>query len=180
VAASVKTGVDLVEACRALRPDLVVADVCLPGLDGVAAAEAVCGEASAPFVLVSAYDPAELAGRAAACPAVMAFLPKPVDETALGVVATLARRRFEQFRTIAAEAEGLRQALADRKVIEQAKGVLTRWVGLEEEVAFRRLQDLASRNNIKLVAAALLVRDAAEAFRPAGNRAGPPRQGPRG
>src|SRR4051794_35403465 len=37
-----ETGPQLVEQCRLLRPDLVIADVQLPGMDAIAAADEVC------------------------------------------------------------------------------------------------------------------------------------------
>ena len=53
-------------------------------------------------------------------------------------------QRFEQFQALRREADDLRQALEDRKVIERAKGLLMKQVGLDEEGAFRRLQMLGS------------------------------------
>src|SRR5438045_2143626 len=47
-----RTGPELVQACRLLGPDLVLTAHELPGLDGLAAAEAVCRERPVPVVLV--------------------------------------------------------------------------------------------------------------------------------
>ena len=51
----------------------------------------------------------------------------------------------------AREAADLRQALEDRKVIERAKGVLMKELGLGEAEAFRRLQKTAASKNLKLI-----------------------------
>jgi len=162
----VTTGRQLVERCLALRPDLVIADVRLPDLDGIAAAEAVYREAAVPFVLASAYDDPDLVQRASECPAVMAYLIKPLEPADLRTAIAVALKRHEQFLAMRQEAAGLRQALEDRKVIERAKGVLMKWADLDEEEAFRRLQRLATTKNLKLVAAANIVLDAEAAFRP--------------
>ena len=61
----------------------------------------------------------------------------------------------------------LRQALADRRVIEQAKGVLMKVTGVDERAAFRRLQELASDKNQKLIEAAQAVLALEKALRPA-------------
>jgi response regulator NasT len=65
---------------------------------------------------------------------------------------------------VAKQAADLAQALADRKVIERAKGVLMKRAGVDEQEAFRRLQELASTKNVKLIAAARVVLEAEMAF----------------
>jgi response regulator NasT len=59
--------------------------------------------------------------------------------------------------------------LADRKIIEQAKGVLMSNAHLDEQAAFRRLQKLASEKNRKLIDIAHMILTAKEALRPPGN-----------
>ena len=76
----------------------------------------------------------------------------------------IAVHRFDQFETMRQEATDLRQALADRKVIERAKGILMKKGGLDEPEAFRRLQKLASEKNRKLVDIASMILTAEEAF----------------
>lgn len=57
VVAQVDTGEAAVEAARRLRPDLVVMDVNLPGIDGVEATRQVLSVAAPPVVLLlSTYD----------------------------------------------------------------------------------------------------------------------------
>jgi len=64
---------------------------------------------------------------------VMACLIEPVRAIQLASTLDLAVTRFR-------ELQGLRQALADRKVIERAKGLLMAQEGLTEDEAFRRLR----------------------------------------
>ena len=75
-------------------------------------------------------------------------------------------QRFEQFQTLRQEAADHRQALADRKVIERAKGLLMKKVGLDEEQAFLRLQKLARDRNQKLAEVAVMIMGADAAFQP--------------
>jgi response regulator NasT len=65
------------------------------------------------------------------------------------------------------EAADLRQSLADRKVIEQAKGILMDVAKVTEKDAFRRLQELAADRNQKLIEAAQSVVALEKALRPA-------------
>jgi response regulator NasT len=95
---------------------------------------------------------------------IMAYLVKPIKQADLEPAIGLAMRRFEQFESLRREATDLRQALADRKIIERAKGILMKRAGLDEQNAFRRLQKLASEKNRKLVDIASMIVTADEAL----------------
>jgi response regulator NasT len=72
--------------------------------------------------------------------------------------------RFQEFRETRREADNLRQALEDRKLIERAKGIIMKRSGLDEPEAFRRLQKLARDKNLKLVELARIIVTAEEAY----------------
>jgi response regulator NasT len=163
VVAVAATGRELVEQCRAYNPDLAITDIKMPELDGIEAAIQVYRERPLPFILVSAYHDADLVARAEA-DHIMGYLIKPIKQADLQPVIALALRRFEQFQALRQEADGLRQALQDRKLIERAKGILMKRGPMEEADAFRRLQKLASEKNRKLVDIAHMVVVADEAI----------------
>jgi response regulator NasT len=165
VVAQARDGRELVEQCRALRPDLVITDIKMPEMDGIDAAVAIYKDTPVPVILVSAYHDAELIERAEA-DHIMGYLVKPIKQADLGPVIGLAMRRFEQFQALRQEATDLRQALEDRKLIERAKGILMKKAGLDEASAFRRLQKLASDKNLKLVEVARILLTAEEAYLP--------------
>jgi response regulator NasT len=50
-----ETGLELVQHCREFKPDLVITDVRMPGMDGIAAALALCSDRPIPVILVSAH-----------------------------------------------------------------------------------------------------------------------------
>jgi response regulator NasT len=165
VVAQARDGRELVEQCRATRPDLVITDIKMPEMDGIDAAIAIYKDTPLPVILVSAYHDAGLIQRAEA-DHIMGYLVKPIKQADLGPVIALAMRRFEQFQELRKEAADLRQALEDRKLIERAKGLLMKKAGLDEASAFRRLQKLASDKNLKLVEVARILLTAEEAFLP--------------
>ena len=165
VVAQARDGRELVEQCRATRPDLVITDIKMPEMDGIDAAIAIYKDTPLPVILVSAFHDAELIERAEA-DHIMGYLVKPIKQADLGPVIALAMRRFEQFQELRKEASDLRQALEDRKIIERAKGLLMKKAGLDEASAFRRLQKLASDKNLKLVEVARILLTAEEAFLP--------------
>jgi two-component system, response regulator PdtaR len=124
-------------------------------------------EAPVPVILVSAHHDPELIARAEA-DHILGYLVKPIKQSDLEPTIALAIRRFEQFEALRKEAADLRQALEDRKVIERAKGLLMKKVGLDEQEAFRRLQRLAMDSNRKMIEVAQMVLTAEEAFQPKG------------
>jgi response regulator NasT len=163
VVAVAATGRDLVEQCHTCRAELLVTAIRMPDMDGIEAAEAVNRESPTPVVLVSAFHGDDLLERALADP-IMAYLAKPVNEVELRAAITLAIHRFALFQRSRQEAADLKQALEDRKLIERAKGILMRRVGVDEPEAYRRLRKLASDGNRKLAEVARVVLTAEEVF----------------
>jgi AmiR/NasT family two-component response regulator len=163
VVAAAENGRELVEQCRALRPDLVITDIKMPDMDGLDAATQIYRDGPVPIILVSAYHSADFIRRAEA-DHILAYLVKPIKQADLEPAIAVAMRRFEQFQALRKEASDLKQALEDRKVIERAKGILMKKTNLGEHDAFRRLQKLASDKNRKLIEIAQMILTADEAF----------------
>ena len=165
VLAAAETGRDLVELCRKGGPDLVITDIKMPDMDGIDAATLLYQERPVPVILVSAYHEPDLIARAEA-DHILGYLVKPIKQSDLEPAIALATKRFEQFETLRKEAADLRQALEDRKIIERAKGLLMRKVGLDEQEAFRRLQKVAMDSNRRMIEVAHMVLTADDAFQP--------------
>ncbi|MDR3636507.1 MAG: response regulator [Isosphaeraceae bacterium] len=163
VVAVAGTGRDLVDQCRAMRPDLVITDIKMPDMDGIEASTQLYKDTPVPVILVSAFHDAEFIRRAEA-DHILAYLVKPIKQADLEPAITIAMRRFEQFQALHKEAADLKQALEDRKTIEKAKGILMKKANLDEHTAFRRLQKLASDKNKKLVEIARIILTAEEAY----------------
>lgn len=156
VVSAANTGRSLVAQCREHQPDLVITDIRMPEMDGIEAAEEIYRTRPLPIILISAFHDPDLIQRAE-LDHVMAYLVKPIKQAHLEPAIALAWRRFEQFEALRREAADLRQALADRKLIERAKGVIMRRGSMDEQAAFRRLQCAASRENKRLVEIAQMV-----------------------
>jgi response regulator NasT len=165
VVAAAQTGPELVAQCRATHPDLVITDIKMPGLDGIAAAAEIFRERATPVILVSAYHDPELIDRAGA-EHVFGYVVKPLKEADLPPAIAVAMRRFELFTAMLKEAADLRQALEERKLVERAKGVLMQRSGVNEPEAYRRLQKLATDRRCKLAEAARWVLEVEDAIKP--------------
>jgi AmiR/NasT family two-component response regulator len=123
VCAEARDGEEAVELARAHEPDLAVLDVKMPRLDGIEAARRMLDERPIPIVMVTAYGEQELVSRAVEA-GVFGYLVKPFRETDLLPAIATARARHEELTALREEAESLADALAARKVIERAKGLL--------------------------------------------------------
>jgi AmiR/NasT family two-component response regulator len=139
-----------------LRPDLVICDVKMPKLDGIAAAAKITEDRIAPVVMLTAFSQRDLVERARDAGA-MAYLVKPFQKRDLLPAIEMATSRFAEIRALEAEVTDLRERLEARKLIERAKGVLMTSHQLSEPEAFRWIQRAAMDNRTSMRAVAELV-----------------------
>jgi len=150
VVATAESGQQLIDRCQETHPDLVIADIRMPGIDGIQAARTINSQAPTAVLLLSAHhEPAMLASTSAEY--IIGYLVKPISEANLKTAITVGMNRFANFQTVARESAELRQALEDRKLIEKAKGIVMHRLQVTEEEAFRRLRKRASDQNMKLI-----------------------------
>jgi two-component system, response regulator PdtaR len=157
VCAEAKDGEEAIELARSERPDLAILDVKMPRLDGIEAARQMLDERPLPIVMLTAYGQDELVARAVEA-GVFGYLVKPFREQDLLPAIQTARARHEELNALREEADSLAEALAARKAIERAKGLLMEKDGLTEDEAFARLRKASqvSGRPLKVVAEALI------------------------
>ena len=157
VCAEAKDGEEAVRLARTVEPDLALLDVKMPKLDGIDAARRILDDRPIPIVMVTAYGEEELVSRAVEA-GVFGYLVKPFRESDLLPAIATARARHEELAALREEAESLSEALAARKAIERAKGLLMEREGLSEQDAFARLRKASqiSGRPLKVVAEALI------------------------
>ncbi len=131
-----------IELARQLRPDLVILDVKMPVLDGIAAAEVIAAERIAPVVILTAFSQRDLVVRARDAGA-MAYLVKPFQRGDLVPAIEMAVSRYGEISVLEQEVSDLQESLATRKSVERAKGVLQEKLDLSEPDAFRWIQKTA-------------------------------------
>src|SRR4249919_1400961 len=157
VVAEARDGEEAIALAREHAPELAVLDVKMPRLDGIEAAKRILADRPIPIVMLTAYGQDELVGRAVEA-GVFGYLVKPFREQDLVPAITAARARHEELAAVREEAESLADALAARKAIERAKGILMAKEGLTEADAFARLRKASqvSGRPLRVVAEALL------------------------
>jgi AmiR/NasT family two-component response regulator len=157
VCAEARDGEEAVALAKSTEPELAILDVKMPRLDGIEAARRILDERSIPIVMLTAYGQDELVSRAVEA-GVFGYLVKPFRESDLLPAIKAARARHEELEALREEAESLADALATRKVVERAKGLLMEREGLSEQDAFARLRRASqvSGRPMKVVAEALI------------------------
>lgn len=135
-------GEKAVELAQTLHPDLVILDIKMPKLDGIAAAEEITGQRIAPVVILTAFSQRDLVQRAVDAGA-MAYLVKPFGVSDLVPAIELAMSRYREMTALESEVADLADRLETRKLLDRAKSLLHDELGLSEPDAFRWIQRTA-------------------------------------
>lgn len=150
-----------VKLAEELKPDLVILDIKMPIMDGLAAAERIAGARIAPVIILTAFSQRDLVERARAAGA-MAYLVKPFQKSDLVPAVEIALSRYSEISALEAEVAGLADRLEIRKTVERAKGALMTTYGMTEPQAFKWIQRTAMdhRMTMKEVAERILAETA--------------------
>jgi response regulator NasT len=150
-------GQTAVDMANELRPELVILDVKMPVLDGIAAAEQIARNRIAPVVILTAFSQRDLVEKAREAGA-MAYLVKPFQKKDLLPTIEMALSRYSELVGLEAEVDGLQERLEVRKFVERAKGVLMTEHAMTEPEAFRWMQraSMDRRLTMRAVAEAVL------------------------
>ena len=129
----------------------------MPVLDGIEAARRILQERAVPILLLTAYTEEKLVRRAADA-GVFAYLVKPFNANELVPAIETAVARHEELAALREEVATLADALAARKSIERAKGLLMEHEGMTEGEAFARLRRASqvSGQSLKVIADAIV------------------------
>ncbi|HKJ56488.1 MAG TPA: response regulator [Nitriliruptoraceae bacterium] len=159
VVAEVADGASAVRLTRELRPDLVILDVKMPVMDGIAAAEEIAKERLSAILILTAFSQRDLVEKARRAGA-MAYLVKPFQKHDLLPAVEIAAGRFREMSGLEAEVDNLQDRLEVRKLVDKAKGLLMDHESMSESESFRFIQKQAMerRETMKQVAQAVIDR----------------------
>jgi response regulator NasT len=142
-------GESAVRMANELRPELVILDVKMPVLDGIAAAEQIARDRIAPVIILTAFSQRDLVERAREAGA-MAYLVKPFQKKDLLPTIEMALSRYSELIGLEAEVDGLQERLEARKLVEKAKGLLMTEHAMTEPDAFRWVQRTAMNRRLSM------------------------------
>ncbi|MEO7727226.1 MAG: ANTAR domain-containing protein [Burkholderiales bacterium] len=149
VIAYVPSTFDLHRQVSARQPDIVIIDTDSPDRDTLENLIVVSRDEPRPVVMFT-HDGDSAKIRAATQAGVSAYVVDGMSAERIGPIIDAAVARFEQFQALKREYDDIEEKLADRKVIERAKGLLMKSRNLSEEEAYRALRKQAMESNSRL------------------------------
>jgi len=142
VVADTGRGDEAVKLVSEHKPEVVILDIKMPGMDGIQVAREIAATEDTAVVILTAFSQRELIDEAVDAGA-LAYLVKPYQQSDLVPAIEIARRRHQEMRELTDQAKTLEDRLKARKVIEKAKGLLIDSASLNEDEAFRFIQTMA-------------------------------------
>ena len=138
---------------RRFKPDLLVIEINAPTSRFFHRVKRLSWESKVPIAMFSETSDSRMIDEATDA-GVNAFVVKGLDNERIQVVAELAQSRFTQLSTLGEQLQSARSELADRKIVEKAKGILMRQKNVAEDEAYHMLRKMAMKQNTKLVSVA--------------------------
>ncbi|WP_127148011.1 ANTAR domain-containing response regulator [Veillonella sp. VA139] len=143
-------GVEAIQLCKNLAPDIVLMDVKMPELDGIEAARQIRHKRLAPVVLLTAYSQDDLIQKASQS-GVYGYLIKPLREPDLGPALQMAMGRFQEERDLLEQVKGLTNSLEERKYVTKATGILMDLHRFSEEKAYEKIRAFSMDKRISIL-----------------------------
>ncbi len=142
VAAILADSLSLAAEVEKLQPDVILIDTESPSRDTLENLAAMHRDMPRPVVVFTQEDGQDTI-RDAVKAGVSAYIVDGLDPKRIKPIVDVARARFEESQALRRELEEVSRKLSDRKLIDQAKGVLMKARGLDEEAAYHSMRKLA-------------------------------------
>lgn len=156
VIARVQDDGDLVTAVAHHQPDIIIIDQNAPGRDTLEGMRQIHRENPKPIIFFSdKRDPEYI--RQAVQAGVSAYVVDGLSRERVIPIVEVAMARFREFQALRRELEETRIQLADRKLIDKAKGVLMQKKNLSEDEAYRFLRQTAMNHNTRIAEVAKML-----------------------
>jgi two-component system, response regulator / RNA-binding antiterminator len=149
VACTLESAVELMDKVTEHRPDVVLIDTESPSRDVLEQLAVVSNAAPRPVILFT-DDAHDESIRASLRAGVSAYIVDGISPARLEPIMRVAMERFEADQQLRAELSDTKRTLAERKVVERAKGILMKQRGMSEDEAFAALRKLAMEKGARL------------------------------
>jgi response regulator NasT len=150
VVAEVDSAVDIVAQVRAVKPDVIVIDRDSPDRDTLEHVCMITRDEPRPIVMFT-QDHNQALMREALQAGVSAYVVDGLSAERVQGIVNVAVARFEQWQGLREELNQAQASLAERKVIDRAKGILMKQRRCSEDEAYRLLRKTAMDRNERLV-----------------------------
>lgn len=143
-------GISALRIIRALSLDLIILDTDLPDISGLELAKIISADKIAPILLLTSSCPAEMSSRVENT-WIFAFTLKPITPANLLPSVQSALTAFSHLSQVEAKLHQLEESLKNRKIVEQAKGLLMNNLHLNEADAYNKLRQQSMNKGVPLV-----------------------------
>lgn len=157
VSASLASPTALLKTLDRVQPDVIVIDTDSPSRDLLEHLEM----AGRPVVIFASDGTPETI-REALRAGVSAYVVDGLDARRIRTIVDVAVARFEDFQRLRTELAEANLKLAERKLVERAKGIVMKTRGLDEDAAYAFLRKTAMDRKLKLGEVAQRLVDAAD------------------
>ncbi|MBT2868019.1 ANTAR domain-containing protein [Chromobacterium violaceum] len=140
---------ELLRLAESQRPDVIIVDTESPTRDTLEQLALMDRAAPRPVVMFAGHGGLP-AIQAAVRARVTAYIVDHVSAERLAPIIDMARVKFEEDARLKRKLAEMEQRLADRKLIERAKGILMRRRQLDEEEAYALLRSQAMKSGLRL------------------------------
>ena len=142
VAASLDSPLELLRAVEAVQPDVIIIDTESPSRDVLEHVVMISRDELRPIVMFASDDAPDTI-RDAMRAGVSAYVVDGLEAARVKSIVEVAVARFDEYRRLREELADATQKLAERKLVERAKGILMKSRGMDEEGAYRALRSMA-------------------------------------
>lgn len=140
----------LARKLAALDPDLVLIDLANPSRDALEQVSVASEAQSRPVAMFVDRSDDDMT-QAAVAAGLSAYVVGELQPERIKPVLQTAIARFQMMSQMRNELEAAKQALADRKTVDRAKGMIMRAKGVDEEEAYALLRKTAMSQNRKVI-----------------------------
>jgi len=142
VAAVLPSALDLTAQIETIRPDVILIETDSPSRDTLENLAVMNRDMPRPVIILTQEGDAAVM-RAAFKAGVSAYVVDNLDLARLKPIVDVAIARFEEHQNLKQELAVATKKLSERKLVEQAKGILMKTRGLDEDQAYVALRKLA-------------------------------------
>ncbi|HLQ26072.1 MAG TPA: ANTAR domain-containing protein [Acidiferrobacterales bacterium] len=161
VVATIAADEDLQIHAGRIQPDVIVIQIGSPDRDALAR---ICSISRTRPVVMFTQDEDSEKIRTAVEAGISAYIVRGLSSDRVKPIIDVAVARFEKSRALHKELGQVRTILAERKIIERAKGILMQQRGCSEDEAYQVLRKSAMDRNRRIVEVAKNIIDVGELF----------------
>lgn len=158
IVASLPADMHLPESIAQLQPDMIIIDAESDARDVLEHIVIATRDARRPIVMFT-EDEKPSSMEAAMAAGVSAYIVAGLQPERIKPVLNVALARFKQEQKLLDELSDTRSKLAERKVVDRAKGLLMTRHGMTEDQAYQKLRTMAMNKNLKLAEIAQRILD---------------------